>query len=291
MAELERRNASYASAVPHAIHGLFSGFYAAATILRVARKELDPSVELEAGSLEAFYKQLSHVEQSLSGRSSDVTGGIASPYFVVVVEGLDGTGKSTLVESLVQQLPSPYVGRACATPPQSMAAIRPVFDKRGGAVARAFYAVGNYVLQFEMEKECEENPSASMVFVVDRWYSSTCAYSIAWENTHGGPESIDELDSRFFEWPKDLGPPQLMILLEVDDRIRRQRVINRAARPSFNPWDDRLSQDVDLGKRIMRAHERSIGPLDQGAYRCRSNQGRNGARCVNGSEGTRDETF
>ena len=40
---------------------------------------------------------------------------------------------------------------AMATPTASLKAVRPVFDKRGGIVARAFYMVSNYVLQYEIQ--------------------------------------------------------------------------------------------------------------------------------------------
>ena len=245
---IDQRNEAYAGAVPHGMSGFFTNFYSAATVLRVARhlQELDATVASPPSSLDDFFFLLAKVEGELQAKPQK------KEPFVVVVEGLDGSGKSTLVETLATSLEN---AKACATPTASLQEVRPVFDKRGGPVARAFYMVTNYILQHEIR--IDEKHS---IFVVDRWFSSTCAYSIAWKNTTGGSESIDALPQRLFQWPHSLTPPQLMILLDLDDETRCRRVADRAAAANFNPWDERLSNDSLLGQRIMRAHERTIGP-------------------------------
>jgi len=166
----------------------------------------------------------------------------------------------------------------CATPTASISNVRPVFDKAGGSIARAFYMCSNYILQYEIRKACKQrcNDEKISVFIVDRWYSSTCAYTIGYKNTNGPPsESIDLLPESLFKWPRDLSPPDLMLILEVDDEVRIKRVSDRADRSSStqntvddppqasrnNPWDERLSNDTELGQRIISAHHRSIGPL------------------------------
>jgi len=166
----------------------------------------------------------------------------------------------------------------CATPTASISNVRPVFDKAGGSIARAFYMCSNYILQYEIRKACKQrcNDEKISVFIVDRWYSSTCAYTIGYKNTNGPPkESIDLLPDSLFKWPRDLCPPDLMIILEVYDDVRIKRVSDRADRSSStqntvddppqasrnNPWDERLSNDTELGQRIISAHHRSLGPL------------------------------
>ena len=255
---LEARNKAYSEAVPHSIAGFYPAFQTAATILRIARQlnELDDSVCTGNENISNFFDLLDEVELELP--TIHIKHATKHP-FVVVVEGLDGSGKSTVVQGLARELG----GRACATPSASLLKVRPVFDKRGGPVARAFYMISNYVLQHEILKEEKHS-----TFVVDRWFSSTCAYSIAWKNTIGGPEAIDALPSQLFQWPKDLIPPQLQLLLHLEDSVRIDRVSIRAASVSdtsrYNPWDQRLTDDLDLGRRIMRAHHRSIGPESQG---------------------------
>jgi thymidylate kinase len=199
----------------------------------------------------------------------------------VVVEGLDGSGKSSLVNQLSQQLQEKYSKKgatvvAWATPTASLSAVRPVFDKRGGPVARAFYMVSNYMLQYELQqleqqqKQLDSNTSSHcqadrlLVVIIDRWYSSTVAYSVSWKNTKGGIESVDALESSIFRWPGDLRPPNVLFLLQVDDGIRRDRVQSRAKANSsngepkqdYNPWDERLDKDENLGRRIMCSFER-----------------------------------
>ena len=151
-----------------------------------------------------------------------------------------------------------------ATPTSSMACVRPVFDQRGGAIARAFYMVSNYMLQYEIQQQFSRccNTTTRPVIVVDRWYSSTCAYSVAWKNTKGGPEAIDALEDALFQWPLDLHPPDLQLLLQVDDPVRKERVRDRRSddgQARRSNWDNRLDQDENLGRRIMRALERVQG--------------------------------
>lgn len=90
--------------------------------------------------------------------------------FIVEVEGLDGSGKTTLVRKLQQDFPNSL---ATKTPSSSLKGIRPLWDHRGGILARAFYMISNYVLEYEIAN-CDE-----AVIIVDRWYASTCAYTVA----------------------------------------------------------------------------------------------------------------
>ncbi|KAG7374273.1 thymidylate kinase [Nitzschia inconspicua] len=302
--DLSQQNDAYGRAVPHGIHGLYSSLAASATILRIAHAmgELDASVAKQDGEntksgnklLEDFFYQLDEMELEWNSPRRPlppnppcyhvVNGSGNKPRiqsYIVVVEGLDGSGKSSLVQNLVGALNetkasnpnSPNVqAMSMATPTQSMANVRPVFDKRGGPVARAFYAVSNYMLQHEIQQRERQlgetaNHGTILVAIVDRWYTSTVAYSVAWKNTNGDEQSIDELDSSIFAWPKDLRRPNMLFLLQVNDQVRRERVNHRSRKNaveeeesstqnSFNPWDQRLDQDENLGRRIMRSFER-----------------------------------
>lgn len=281
MSGYEERDRAYGRAVSEPrFECLYKSLDAALAVLRIARAsgELETASDEEGRALDGFYDRLCLVEGRASGSPSEVdVGGMKEP-FVVVVEGLDGSGKTTFAKSLAAALSSPdgsVRAFAVSTPPKSMSGVRDVFDKRGGAVARAFYMVSNYVLLLDVREEMERISAAepspseketSFVFVVDRWYTSTCAYTIGYKNTTGGEESIDSLDASLFRWPNDLRKPDVVALLQVDDEVRKRRVEKRAAAAvdddNHNPWDGRLSRDPCLGKRIFRALERASAPFD-----------------------------
>jgi thymidylate kinase len=157
---------------------------------------------------------------------------------------------------------------AWCTPSQSITPeVREAFDRMGGAIARAFYMASNYILAFEILQHHLSTGNENHVYVVDRWYASTCAYSIAWKNAFGTSSSPQEyirlLDNVVFQWPHDLMAPQLLLLLDVDHEIRKERVQTRNISNNHNPWDERLNQDEHLGRRIMSCMKRVNGPLEQ----------------------------
>lgn len=234
------------------IHGLFPDLPTAANILRTAlhKNQLDKSLQQENNSLTSFFSLLSLAQTTLSDAPSP-------PPFIVAVEGLDGTGKTTLVKALASSL-HPYTTSATGTPPASIAGVRNVFDACGGIVSRAFYMASNYLMQREIRQQARLHPHT--VFIADRWYGSTCAYSVAWKNTTGHPDAVDALDQSVFSWPHDLDRPSLMLILQVDHNVRQKRVATRGVLNGPNPWDLRLAVDHNLGKRIMRALFRLDGP-------------------------------
>ena len=108
--------------------------------------------------------------------------------FIIEVEGLDGSGKTTLVTKLTEALSILFPNNnnnasaiTTKTPSSSLKEIRPLWDHRGGILARAFYMVSNYVLAYEIDTADEYNAmkDGNRVIVIDRWYASTCAYTIA----------------------------------------------------------------------------------------------------------------
>jgi predicted ATPase len=178
---VNERDKAYSEAGPHSIQGLYRLGNAAA-ILRIERSTggLDDSVAVADNDVDAVAKTSPQCDElaRLKKRKADALGSFferldemecelaASPApqqqtgiksYIVVVEGLDGSGKSSLVEQLSQRLHEKYSHAgakvvAWATPTASLSAVRPVFDKRGGPVARAFYMVSNYMLQYELQQ-------------------------------------------------------------------------------------------------------------------------------------------
>ena len=104
----------------------------------------------------------------------------------------------------------------------------------------------------EMEDQCQAT-GQSLVFVVDRFYSSTLAYTLGQAlATDQEVQLLARDQPELFCWPKDLARPVLQLTLEVEEEVRRIRVQARNAGepPKSNNWDDRLAEDPGLGRRI-----------------------------------------
>lgn len=277
------------------IPGLFNDFALPAKLLRLARDRNDfPADVVFANNDRAvttddvisnFYDLLDKVEAYLTDHPSSEQHKLNATQqtkFLIEVEGLDGSGKTTLVKRLQETLPHAI---ATKTPSGSLADIRPLWDKRGGILARAFYMISNYVLEYEIVG-CEED-----VIIIDRWYASTCGYTVARppkndnnetfgsskEEEQRQPIAIADMPDEIFDWPTDLRlRPNILLVLQIDQSIRQKRVDNRAnttaatttggegggAPSRFNPWDERLAKDAALGERILEALHRVRGPVE-----------------------------
>ncbi|KAL7461480.1 hypothetical protein ACHAXS_001910 [Conticribra weissflogii] len=245
------------------VPGLFTDFQTAVSLLRDARPELRVDLIEDCNRnavVEKFYNLLDRVESYLS-KMIGADQPKKTNKFIVEVEGLDGSGKTTLVRKLQQDFPNSL---ATKTPSPSLKDIRPLWDHRGGIMARAFYMISNYVLEYEIAN-CEET-----IIIVDRWYASTCAYTVAYPDNNSSSKEIvpiSEMSQDIFKWPKDMYlRPNILLVLQIDHAVRQKRVNDRAGTgrgaSRFNPWDDRLAKDTALGCRILRALNRIEGPRE-----------------------------
>ena len=254
------------------IPGLFNDFYLPAKLLRLAksRNELPTDIVFEDSAAGAviinnFYNLLDKVEAHLNDSSSQLHWDIIQhKKFIIEVEGLDGSGKTTLVKRLAETLPNAI---ATKTPSASLHDIRPLWDKCGGILARAFYMISNYVLEYEIANYYQED-----VVIIDRWFASTCGYTVA-RPPNGNYDKrqiqpIADMPNEIFDWPADLRlRPNILLVLQIDQAGRQKRVeqraqINGEGASRFNPWDERLAKDVALGERILEALHRVRGPIE-----------------------------
>jgi thymidylate kinase len=287
--EEEHDNAGYnydhlISSLP--IAGLFDDFALPAKLLRLARERNDLPTDTVFGDdvtfqndvITNFYDLLDKVEAYLIDPSSHQKLNVTrQTKFLIEVEGLDGSGKTTLVKRLQETLPHAI---ATKTPSGSLTDIRPLWDKRGGILARAFYMISNYVLEYEIVNSYEAD-----IIIIDRWYASTCGYTVARPPKNEEEQSIPnigDMPEEIFDWPTDLRlRPNILLVLQIDQSTRQQRVDNRAnsaatvggegggAPSRFNPWDERLAKDTALGERILEALHRVRGPI--GTYSINAN--------------------
>lgn len=167
---------------------------------------------------------------------------------VIVVEGLDATGKTTLTESLRDSLGATLL----QSPPKCLSTWRARFDREPPIIRRAFYAVGNYITA---EQICQEGVKSPVI--VDRFWHSTAAYAIATAVT--GPVSdLPHRGSEVYRWPSDLLQPSLVVLLTLDPEERKRRLRSRGLMKTDE------EQELDHNKlfrlRVEEAYRRIIGP-------------------------------
>ena len=130
------------------------------------------------------------------------------------LEGLDGCGKSTLVQALHRQLTERgQKSRSLSTPPASLLPFRAHFDEQPASVRRAYYNFGNLLVSFELKNETEA------IVVLDRYWPSTIAYHLARSNE---PEPAD------LSWPNYLVQPALIVYVYVDETERCRRIAQRS---------------------------------------------------------------
>ncbi|KAL4624033.1 UMP-CMP kinase 2, mitochondrial [Arapaima gigas] len=134
---------------------------------------------------------------------------------VVVIEGLDATGKTTLTQSLKEALGAVLL----RSPPQCLTPWRTCFDAKPPLIRRAFYALGNYITGREIAVASTRGP-----VIVDRYWHSTAAYAIA-TAVSGKVDNLPHPGSELYCWPDDLLRPDLVLLLTVsaEERLRRIR--------------------------------------------------------------------
>ncbi|XP_030642435.1 UMP-CMP kinase 2, mitochondrial [Chanos chanos] len=143
--------------------------------------------------------------------------GIHGKFPVVIIEGLDATGKTTLTESLRGSLGAILL----KSPPQCLAPFRDRFDSEPPLIRRAFYALGNYITACQISTAAAQAP-----VIVDRYWHSTAAYAIA-TAVSGKLENLPGPSSEVYHWPEDLLQPSLVLLLTVNPEERLRRLKGR----------------------------------------------------------------
>ncbi|XP_036119326.1 UMP-CMP kinase 2, mitochondrial [Molossus molossus] len=136
---------------------------------------------------------------------------------VIVIEGLDATGKTTVTQAVSDALKAVLL----KSPPASISQWRKVFDDEPTIIRRAFYSLGNYIVASEIAKASVTSP-----VVVDRYWHSTATYAIATE-VSGTVHHLPPAHHPIYQWPKDLLKPDLVLLLTVSPEERLNRIQGR----------------------------------------------------------------
>ncbi|XP_050988487.1 UMP-CMP kinase 2, mitochondrial [Labeo rohita] len=167
---------------------------------------------------------------------------------VIVIEGLDATGKTTLTEALRESLNATLL----KSPPQCLASFRQRFDSEPPLIRRAFYALGNYITAAHIGKESLRAP-----VIVDRYWHSTAAYAIA-TAVGGRVENLPKPGSELYQWPEDLLKPNLVLLLTVSPEERLRRLRDRGQDKTVEEAELEINQLFRL--KVEEAYKRIQNP-------------------------------
>ncbi|KAM9778003.1 UMP-CMP kinase 2, mitochondrial [Neosynchiropus ocellatus] len=167
---------------------------------------------------------------------------------VIVLEGLDATGKTTLTESLRDTLGAALL----YSPPKCLSPWRARFDQEPPLIRRAFYALGNYITAEQIGQEGLKRP-----VIVDRFWHSTAAYAIA-TAVDGPVASLPSKGSEVYLWPGDLLQPDLVVVLTLDPEERKRRLQKRGQ--GATQEESALERDRLFRLRVEEAYQRIVGP-------------------------------
>lgn len=160
--------------------------------------------------------------------------------FLVAIEGLDGTGKSTIAKGLAERLR----GKIVCNPPQEMAVERAVADHDGPEGRRAWYMKGN---QRAAQIADAVLTGDGVPVVMDRSVASTLAFGAAESATPVAP------------WPAEIRRPDLLVLLTVPEPERQMRIRKRGL--SRTAEESRLDRDHEFRSRVLRNYQ-ALGAME-----------------------------
>uniref|UniRef100_A0A8C5X798 UMP-CMP kinase 2, mitochondrial n=1 Tax=Malurus cyaneus samueli TaxID=2593467 RepID=A0A8C5X798_9PASS len=170
---------------------------------------------------------------------------------VIVFEGLDATGKTTVTQAVKDNLNCVLL----RSPPACISQWRTVFDDEPTPIKRAFYAAGNYILASEIAKASTQAP-----VVIDRYWHSTAAYTIATE-TSGKVQDLPPAQDVVYQWPEDLLKPDLVLLLTVDPDERVRRLQHRGLEKTKEEAE--LEANSLFRQRVEESYRRMVNPACQ----------------------------
>lgn len=150
--------------------------------------------------------------------------------WVIAIDGLDGTGKSTAVRLLSEALNAP----AMSSPPASLLGERSVADTLPEAERRAWYMRANSMTMAEARALAGRE-----IVVMDRSIASTLAFGVAERGRVASSADV----------PFGADLPEFRFLLRLQESERVQRIWNRGEGRTRE--ERRLEADHDFRARVL----------------------------------------
>nr|XP_056712533.1 UMP-CMP kinase 2, mitochondrial [Euleptes europaea] len=170
---------------------------------------------------------------------------------VIVIEGLDATGKTTITRSLKDLLNAILL----RSPPSCVSQWRKRFDDEPTLIRKAFYALTNYIVASEIAEASTKSP-----VIIDRYWHSTAAYAIATEIS-GKVSDLPPVHHPVYCWPEDLLKPDLVILLTVSPEERIQRLQGRGIEKTRE--EEELEANRFFRQKVEESYRRMENPACQ----------------------------
>lgn len=135
---------------------------------------------------------------------------------VVLIEGLDGVGKSTLVRALATRLGATVISSPPNMPDPSDPSrdLRLRMDTAEKGPRREYYRASNFHASLLIEEARLDQP-----VILDRYWPSTASFAML----DGDIPDWEPLGT----WPLGLVEPDVMVVLTVNEAKRRQRMDDR----------------------------------------------------------------
>ncbi len=157
---------------------------------------------------------------------------------LIVFEGLDGVGKSTVVQGVISALNA----RLMRTPSPLLKEARRRCSDLPPEVGEALFDLGNMMASAEMREMDEQT------VVCDRYLVSTASRRLASENVDS-PELLRALSS--WTWPEHLLEPALSVHLCLQEDERKKRVRHRG---EMTADEERLEVDSRYRASLLMAY-------------------------------------
>jgi hypothetical protein len=144
--------------------------------------------------VDIFFKSLAAIEQAgLNPRSFEGK-------TVIVVEGLEGNGKTTIANKISESSRGVVVSANTIEP---LNRVRHIFQSLPSPIEKAFDYVVNYFIAYEIASNTKDH-----LFIVDQFHHAVCVRGICEKVPTA--EEVQSVNKTAFEWPFDLPLPELV---------------------------------------------------------------------------------